>query len=100
MSGKELKEKVYFCGSIRAGRDDQPIYEALAKHLTENYGPVLTQHVAQKIQKCDISATEQEIHDFLSYPHNVCCYCDTIARHNSYSPFEISKGDINEWIKY
>ena len=63
MSGKELKEKVYFCGSIRAGRDDQPIYEALAKHLTENYGPVLTQHVAQKIQKCDISATEEEIHD-------------------------------------
>ena len=63
MEGKELKEKVYFCGSIRAGRDDQPIYEALAKHLTEHYGPVLTQHVAQKVQKCDISATEKEIHD-------------------------------------
>ena len=63
MSGKELKEKVYFCGSIRAGRERQPIYEAMAKHLSENYGPVLTQHVADKVQKCDVAATEKEIHD-------------------------------------
>ena len=46
------------------------------------------------------SHTEKEIHEFLSHPHDVCCYCNTIARHNSYTPFEISKGDINEWIEY
>ena len=56
-------EKIYFCGSIRAGRDDQPIYAALAEHLTSNYGPVLTQHVASVVQHCDVGATEQEIHD-------------------------------------
>ena len=42
--------------------------------------------------------TEQEIQDFLAHPHEICKYCNTIARHNSYSRFAISKGDINEWI--
>ena len=56
-------ERVYFCGSIRAGREDQPVYEALVRHLTEHYGPVLTQHVAQVVQACDTAATEKQIHD-------------------------------------
>lgn len=45
------------------------------------------------------SHTEEEIHQFLNTPHNICKYCDTIARHNAYSPFEVSKNQINEWIK-
>jgi len=40
---------------------------------------------------------EKEILTFLSHPHLACRYCDTIARHYSYSTFSISKGDINEW---
>ena len=58
-----MNERVYFCGSIRAGRDDQPIYEALVRHLTQHYGPVRTQHVAQVVQQCDVAMTEKQIHD-------------------------------------
>ena len=58
-----MTERVYFCGSIRAGREDQPIYEALVWHLEEHYGPVLTQHVAQVVQQCDVAASEKQIHD-------------------------------------
>ena len=43
--------------------------------------------------------TEKEILDFLSTPHNVCRYCDTIRRHNSYKPFSVSRGVIEEWTK-
>ena len=45
------------------------------------------------------SHTEEEIHQFLNTPHNICKYCDTIARHNAYSSFEVSKNQIDEWIK-
>lgn len=41
---------------------------------------------------------EQEIQEFLSHPHNVCKYCNTIKRHHSYQNFAVSKGDIHEWI--
>lgn len=36
--------KIYFAGSIRAGRDDVAAYQALIAHLTR-YGEVLTEHV-------------------------------------------------------
>ncbi|KAH3745185.1 nucleoside 2-deoxyribosyltransferase [Pelomyxa schiedti] len=42
------KYKVYFCGSIRGGRGDQPIYEQMVAHLGR-YGPVLTAHVASPL---------------------------------------------------
>ena len=35
---------IYFAGSIRAGREDVPVYERLISHLKE-FGPVLTEHV-------------------------------------------------------
>ena len=41
--------------------------------------------------------TLEEIEAFLSTPHNVCAYCDTIVRHHSYQHFGVSKGDIREW---
>ena len=36
--------KIYFAGSIRAGRDDQEIYHQLIQGL-QGHGPVLTEHV-------------------------------------------------------
>ena len=43
--------------------------------------------------------TLKEIEEFLHTPHNVCRYCDTIRRHNSYKPFAVSRGVIGEWTK-
>ena len=43
------------------------------------------------------SHTLEEIENFLHTPHQVCKYCDTITRHHTYQPFEISQGDIAEW---
>lgn len=36
--------KIYFAGSIRAGREDVPAYQALIGHL-QRHGEVLTEHV-------------------------------------------------------
>ena len=36
--------KIYFAGSIRAGRDDQELYHQVIQHL-QQYGQVLTEHV-------------------------------------------------------
>ncbi|KAM7409165.1 hypothetical protein PAMA_002729 [Pampus argenteus] len=37
--------KVYFCGSIRGGRDDVHVYRKIIQKL-QNYGAVLTEHVS------------------------------------------------------
>ncbi|XP_026209396.1 2'-deoxynucleoside 5'-phosphate N-hydrolase 1 isoform X2 [Anabas testudineus] len=37
--------KIYFCGSIRGGRDDVNIYRRLVEKL-QSYGTVLTEHVS------------------------------------------------------
>ncbi|XP_076033512.1 putative 2'-deoxynucleoside 5'-phosphate N-hydrolase 1 isoform X2 [Oratosquilla oratoria] len=37
--------KIYFCGSIRAGRDDVGVYQKIVDEL-KKYGEVLTPHVA------------------------------------------------------
>eukprot|EP00727_Mastigamoeba_balamuthi_P007316 m51a1_g3204 putative nucleoside 2-deoxyribosyltransferase (153) ;mRNA; f:18877-19335 len=42
------RHQIYFCGSIRAGREDQPVYEAIVGHLERSFGPVLTAHVARR----------------------------------------------------
>lgn len=39
-----LARKIYFAGSIRAGRDDADLYAKLIK-LLQKYGTVLTEHV-------------------------------------------------------
>ncbi|XP_076831458.1 5-hydroxymethyl-dUMP N-hydrolase [Brachyhypopomus gauderio] len=36
---------IYFCGSIRGGRQDVPIYQTIVKKL-QTYGKVLTEHVS------------------------------------------------------
>lgn len=37
--------KIYFCGSIRGGRDDVHIYRRIVEKL-QSYGSVLTEHVS------------------------------------------------------
>lgn len=39
--------KIYFAGSIRAGRNDRDLYLALIEHLSK-YGQVLTEHVGDE----------------------------------------------------
>lgn len=55
---------IYFAGSIRAGREDVPTYQALISHL-KSFGTVLTEHVGD----CTLSQygqshlTDTFIHD-------------------------------------
>lgn len=57
--------KLYFCGSIRAGRQDAEIYRTIIKHLKE-YGHVFTEDtVGAKGNEiaADAGLTDKEIHD-------------------------------------
>jgi hypothetical protein len=47
---------VYFCGSIRGGTQDAPIYSELIHHL-KRYGPVLTEHVGDPNYTSKLEAT-------------------------------------------
>lgn len=49
---------IYFAGSIRGGRDDQPLYLAIIKMLAE-YGDVLTEHIGRK----DLEETGEKLSD-------------------------------------
>ena len=42
--------------------------------------------------------TAEEIEEFLHEPVELCRFCDTKRRLQTYQPFERSKGDIREWI--
>lgn len=37
--------KIYFCGSIRGGRDDLSLYRQLVAHMQHRHGTVLTEHI-------------------------------------------------------
>lgn len=39
------KRFIYFCGSIRGGRDDAALYKRIIDQLKQ-YGDVLTEHIA------------------------------------------------------
>lgn len=54
--------KIYFAGSIRAGRDDEEIYQKMIDYL-KKYGQVLTEHVGfQDIITKEVNKfTEQQI---------------------------------------
>lgn len=56
--------KIYFAGSIRAGRDDAAIYETIIKWL-RSYGEVLTEHVgdAALMEAGDDGPSDRYIHD-------------------------------------
>jgi len=55
---------IYFCGSIRGGRQLASTYERIIKMLQE-YGEVLTEHLGddEAIQTKDRILSDQEIHD-------------------------------------
>lgn len=55
--------KIYFAGSIRGGRGDAKLYQALIADL-QAYGEVLTEHVgASDVEHTEKQLSEQEIHD-------------------------------------
>ncbi|XP_064402869.1 5-hydroxymethyl-dUMP N-hydrolase-like [Halichondria panicea] len=56
--------KIYFAGSIRAGRADAHIYAKIVDIL-KKYGSVLTEHVGNPnmTEKGDVLLTDKEIHD-------------------------------------
>ena len=56
--------KIYFAASIRGGRDDIEIYSKLIK-LLQNYGTILTEHVADAnlSNKGESQLNDQDIHD-------------------------------------
>ncbi|KAM8858746.1 5-hydroxymethyl-dUMP N-hydrolase [Spinachia spinachia] len=53
--------KVYFCGSIRGGRDDAHVYRRIVQKL-QSYGSVLTEHVSERGEDAT-SAGDRSIHD-------------------------------------
>jgi nucleoside 2-deoxyribosyltransferase len=56
--------KIYFAGSIRAGRDDAAVYEAMITWL-RSFGEVLTEHVGDLAlsERGDDGPSDQYIHD-------------------------------------
>ncbi|XP_072246583.1 5-hydroxymethyl-dUMP N-hydrolase [Leuresthes tenuis] len=58
--------KVYFCGSIRGGRDDVHVYQKIV-HKLQSYGSVLTEHVSSAelsdTGEGAMEAGDQAIHD-------------------------------------
>ncbi len=54
---------LYFAASIRAGRELQPVYTALVRHLVQGGHTVLTEHVAsQNVEADEGDMTDQEIY--------------------------------------
>ncbi|XP_063775908.1 5-hydroxymethyl-dUMP N-hydrolase [Pseudophryne corroboree] len=60
------KPSIYFCGSIRGGREDRALYQRIIQEL-KRYGPVLTEHIGlPEITDAGEDATEggdKFIHD-------------------------------------
>jgi 2'-deoxynucleoside 5'-phosphate N-hydrolase len=56
--------KIYFAGSIRAGRADTPVYQSLIAYLS-SFGEVLTEHVgnASLTETGDDGPNDRYIHD-------------------------------------
>jgi 2'-deoxynucleoside 5'-phosphate N-hydrolase len=61
---KERYMKIYFAGSIRAGRKDAAIYETMITWL-RSYGEVLTEHVGDSSlsERGDDGPNDRDIHD-------------------------------------
>jgi len=57
-------KKIYFCGSIRGGRQLASRYENMIGML-QQYGEVLTEHLGndQDLREKDLSLTDREIHN-------------------------------------
>ncbi|XP_077998639.1 5-hydroxymethyl-dUMP N-hydrolase-like [Glandiceps talaboti] len=60
-----MSRKIYFCGSIRGGRQDVELYARIIKQL-QSYGTVLTEHVGGPMEVIDKALEEKGdkyIHD-------------------------------------
>jgi nucleoside 2-deoxyribosyltransferase len=56
--------KIYFAGSIRGGRDLQPVYFKITDHLEESGHTVLTNHVASKsVLEIETGLSSREIYE-------------------------------------
>lgn len=54
---------IYFCGSIRGGRDDAALYQNLIEHI-ETHGTVLSEHVGHDdVEQEEKDRSEQEIYE-------------------------------------
>ncbi|XP_054456623.1 2'-deoxynucleoside 5'-phosphate N-hydrolase 1-like isoform X2 [Anoplopoma fimbria] len=57
--------KLYFCGSVRGGRDDVHVYQRIV-HALQRYGSVLSEHVSySEVTEREVATAtgEQFIHD-------------------------------------
>ena len=104
LTGQQSIEKAYQnCDLVHGGWyffKDGRIYQCCIMANIDYFNKHFNKTVNIDIDDISIDIfthTEEEIHEFLSHPHEACRYCDTIQRHNSYSNFTISKGDIKEW---
>ena len=59
---------IYFSGSIRSGRQDQPIYAQLIEHL-QKYGTVLTTHIGNPALTDE---GESHLSDLEIYAREIC----------------------------
>lgn len=57
-----MATKIYFCGSIKGGRQDRGIYAELIRHLSKSCR-VLTEHIADPTVGIDQHLSDQAIHD-------------------------------------
>ncbi len=59
-----MHTRIYFCGSIRGGRQLEAVYRTLIQML-QDYGEVLTEHVGEpgKESARDRNLTNRQIHD-------------------------------------
>jgi len=61
----EMSRKIYFAGSIRAGRDDVELYARIVG-LLQKYGRVLTEHVGDPNLKESGTGTHASMDDIIS----------------------------------
>lgn len=54
--------KIYFAGSIRGGREDRELYFDIIR-LLQNYGEVLTEHIADESLESEKLLDDRAIHD-------------------------------------
>ena len=68
--------KIYFAAAIRAGRDLQPIYEAIVRHLKDAGHTVLSEQVASKT----VEADERTVTDLQIYTQDTARLgeCDVV----------------------
>ncbi|MBZ9578054.1 nucleoside 2-deoxyribosyltransferase [Patescibacteria group bacterium] len=91
--------KIYFAGSIRAGREDQNTYFKIIEYL-KKYGQVLTEHIGEKnltdLGEKDIS--EEEIYERdLSWLKEADVFVAEISTPSLGVGYEIAK--VEEWGK-